>query len=124
MSGNSRSSCLQTAPIVSDFWRGVWGAAGPPALSMSTCVLIASSEVRELVLADLQLVAVLQLVRLDPAPVHVRAVERAEVVDVDAVAAAHEQGVVARDGHVVEEHLGVGAAADRHLVASHEESLA
>src|SRR3954463_13388624 len=124
MSGNSRSSCLQTAPIVSDFCRGVWGAAGRPALSMSTCVLIRSAEVGELVLADLQLVAVLQLVRLDPAPVDVGAVQRAEVVDVDPVAPAYEQRVVARDGHVVEEHLGVGAATDRHLVARHEERLA
>src|SRR3954452_2787639 len=125
MSGNSRSSCLQTAPIVSDFGRGACGGAGAPAFSMPTWVLMRSSaEGGELVLADLQLVAVLQLVRLDPAPVHVRAVQRAEVVDVDAVAPAHEQRVVARDGHVVEEHLGVRAAPDRHLVAAHEEGLA
>src|SRR3954454_4959704 len=125
MSGNSRSSCLQTAPIVSDFGRGACGGAGAPAFSMPTWVLMRSSaEVGELVLADLQLVAVLPLVRLDPALVHVRAVQRAEVVDVDAVAPAHEQRVVARDGHVVEEHLGVGAAADRHLIALDEERLA
>src|SRR3954449_1947432 len=125
MSGNSRSSCLQTAPIVSDFGRGACGGAGAPAFSMPTWVLMRSSaEVGDLVLADLQLVAVLQLVRLDPAPVHVRAVQRAEVVDVDAVAPAHVQRVVARDGDVVEEHLGIGAAADRHLVAPDEEGLA
>src|SRR5258705_417665 len=38
-------------------------------------------EVRQLVLADLQLVALFELVRLDPAAVHVRAVERAGVVE-------------------------------------------
>src|SRR3954449_9731472 len=125
MSGNSRSICLQTAPIVSDLGRGACGAAGAPAFSMSTCVLIrASAEVGELVLADLQLVAVLQLVRLDPPPVHVGPVQRAEVVDVDAVAAAYEQCVVAGHGHVVEEDLGFGAASDRHLVARNEEGLA
>src|SRR3954451_10544314 len=125
MSGNSRSSCLQTAPIVSDFGRGACGGAGAPAFSMPTWVLMRSStEIGELVLADLQLVAVLQLVRLDPAPVHVRPVEGAEGVDVHAVAAAHDQGVVARDCHVVEEHLGVGAAPEGHLVTAHEERLA
>src|SRR3954452_9107191 len=128
MSGNSCESCLQTAPIVSDFaWRGASSgpAAVPPSpLAASSDTATSARQVGELVLADLELVAVLQLVRLDPAPVHVGAVQRAEVVDVDAVAPAHEQRVVARDGHVVEEHLGVGAAPDRHLVAAHEECLA
>ena len=69
-------------------------------------------QVAELVLADLDLVAVGEPVRLDPAPVDVGAVERAEVVDVEAVAAADQQRVVAGDGDVVEEDAGVGAAAD------------
>ena len=111
MSGNSRSSCLKTAPIVSAFVLAGGGTPGDLGAHRSI-------QVGELVLAHLQLVAVLELVRLDPAPVHVGAVERAEVVDVEAVAPAHQQGVVARDRHVVEEHLGLGAAPDRHALAA------
>src|SRR5215213_8931511 len=83
-----------------------------------------ASQVGELVLADLQLVAVLQPVRLDPRAVHVCAVERTAVVEVPVVAAAHEQGVVARDGHVVEEHVAVGPTADRQALAVHRKALA
>src|SRR5918912_3882580 len=81
-------------------------------------------DVRELELADLQLVAVLEPVRLDPVAVDVGAVERAEVVEVVVAAAADEQGVVARDGDVVEEDVGVGAPADRHAVGVEREALA
>src|SRR5437763_98095 len=56
--------------------------------------------------------------------VDVGAVERAEVVEVVLVAAAHDQGVVARDRHVVEEHVGVRPAADRHALALQREALA
>src|SRR5437763_5912571 len=137
MSGNSRSSCLHTAPIVNDFWllrstsgdsRRSWipppAAPLPVPSRMSTSADIRSPEIRQLVLADLQLVAVRQLVRLDPAAVHVRPVQRPEVVDVEAVAAPDEQRVVARHRDVVEEHLGLGTAADAHLVADHLEGLA
>ena len=57
--------------------------------------------------------AVLEVVGLDPAPVHVGPVERAQVVEVELVAAADDQRVVARDRDVVEEDVGVGPAADR-----------
>src|SRR5436305_3260430 len=137
MSGNSRSSCLQTAPIVSDFWplRSTSGASRrssipPPAAllpvpsRMSTSAAIRSPEIRQLVLADLQLVAIRQLVRLDSATVHVRPVQRPEVVDVEAVAAPDEQRVIARHRDVVEEDLGLGTAADAHLIAAHLEGLA
>src|SRR4051812_39317694 len=60
---------------------------------------------------------------LDPAAVHVGAIQRAEVVDVEAVAAADQQRVVAGHGHVVQEDLGVGAAADSHALAGHVERL-
>src|SRR3954449_3358968 len=59
-------------------------------------------QVGELVLADLQLVAVLELVRVDPPAVHVGAVQGARVVQVPGARAAHEHRVVARDGDVVE----------------------
>src|SRR5947209_15517236 len=122
MSGNSRSSCLTTAPIVSGFCAGAaarmrscasaavgipfprGGAAGVPTsipLSITAFPSRSSAEEGELVLAHLKLVSVLQLVRLDPAPVDIGAVERTEVVDVVAVAPPHEQRVVARDRDVV-----------------------
>src|SRR5258708_34143039 len=78
---------------------------------------------RQLVLADLQLVAVLEAVGLDPLAVDVRAVQRAAVVDVPLVAAADQQGVVAGDGDVVEEDLGGGPAADAHSLAPPREAL-
>src|SRR4051795_2854772 len=107
MSGNSRSSCLQTAPIVSDFCRtGASPATADPLPSTaaggrgrpcSTSTLMCSPEGRQLVLAHLQLVAVLELVGFDSLPIHVGPVQGAEVVDVDAVAPPHEQRVIARD---------------------------
>src|SRR3954462_4016918 len=134
MSGNSRSSCLQTAPIVSDFCRtgpslfptptGGRGRACSTSTLKSNTRSPVSPEEGQLVLAHLKLVAVLELVGLDPLAVHIRAVQRAEIVDVDAVAPSHEQRVVARDRHVVEEDLGLGAAPDPRLVARHEERLA
>src|SRR4051795_2657364 len=117
MSGNSCESCLQTAPIVSDFaWRGASSgpAAGTPSpVAASSDTATSARQVGELVLADLQLVAVLELVRVDPAPVHVGAVQRARVVQVPGAGAPDEHRVVARDGHVVEEDLRVRGAADR-----------
>src|SRR6476469_7375108 len=116
MSGNSRSSCLQTAPIVSDFCRT--GAPSPStptggrARPFSTSTLICSPEESQLVLAHLKLVAVLELVGLDSLAIDVGAVERAEIVDVDPIAPPHQQRVVARHRHVVEEHLGLRATPD------------
>ena len=106
MSGNSRSSCLQTAPIVSAF--SLRGGASAPDFGAHR-----SSRYVSLYLPTWSSSPFCEAVRLDPAAVHVGAVQRAQVVDVEAVAAPHEQRVVARHGHVVEEHLGVRAAADR-----------
>ena len=93
MSGNSCSSALQTAPIVTAFWRGgrrvVLGRLGQ--LDVGVAGLgdwPSAAQEGELVLADLQLVAVGQPVRLDPLPVDVGAVERAAVVEVVVAAAA------------------------------------
>src|SRR5579859_3672469 len=129
MSGNSWRSALQTAPIVTAFWRGRglsdgggWGsstsAVGPSVVAISPCslwsplVLASAIEECKLVLADLELVAVPQVVGVDPLPVDVGAVERAAVVEVVFAAAADEDRVVAGNGHVVEEDVGVGPAPD------------
>ena len=87
MSGNSRSSSLHDGADrqrLAGAGRRVGGSAASAAPSVRPSLTV---QVGELVLADLELVAVLEPVRLDPAAVHVGAVERAEVVDVEAVAA-------------------------------------
>src|SRR5215208_1993073 len=128
MSGNSCDSALQTAPIVSDFARATGSACAAAASSTSVSgsvpseslvTAISAGEERQLELADLQLVAVLEAMRVDPLAVHVGAVERAGVVEEPLPAAPHERGVLARDGHVVEEDTGLGRAPDRHLLAGH-----
>src|SRR5215217_1034081 len=114
MSGNSCESALHTAPMVSALPRGAPSSRGsvergsPPGSSLTATAL--PPEVGQLVLADLQLVAVLQPVRVDPPPVDVRAVQRAGVVEEPPAGAPHEHGVVARDRDVVEEDLGVRRA--------------
>src|SRR5664279_5866997 len=45
---------------------------------------------------------------VDPAAVDIGAVERTAVVKVVVAAPAHDQGVIARDGDIVEEHVTVG----------------
>src|SRR5215207_8425353 len=138
MSGNSCESALQTAPIVRALpgpcggWPGL--RSGPTGASPSDgaggCWARVSSdialarEVGQLVLADLQLVAVLEAVRVDAAAVDVGPVERAGVVEVPLARAAHELRVVARDRDVVEEDLGVRRAADHHALAAQREGLA
>src|SRR5918997_2252552 len=129
MSGNSCWRPLQTAPIVNDFvWRG--GSSVSPDSPFSLAPVAASSdtatsarEIRELVLANLQLVAVLELVRLDPATIDVGPVQGSGVVQVPRARSPHEHGMIARDGHVVEEDLGVGGAADRQPLALERERL-
>src|SRR5918997_2898355 len=106
MSGNSCWRPLQTAPIVNDFvWRG--GSSVSPDSPFSLAPVAASSdtatsarEIRELVLADLQLVAVLELVRLDPAPVDVGPVEGSGIVQIPRSGPPHEHCMIARNGDV------------------------
>src|SRR3954464_773764 len=114
MSGNSCWRPLQTAPMVSDFvcLGGSFGTS-LAAVAASSDTATSARQVGELVFADLQLVAVLELVRLDPAAIDVGPVQRAGVVQEPRARAAHEHGVVARDGHVVEEDLRVRRPADR-----------
>ena len=115
MSSNSCPRIFATAPIVSAFLGREALSARGAALSgpgiddrllaghHSHLDPLSLLQVAELVLADLDLVAVVEPVRLDPAAIDVGAVERAEVVDVVAVLAVDQQRVVARDGDVVEE---------------------
>src|SRR5215218_5358068 len=129
MSSNSWPRILATAPIVSAL-RGRDGeslrrSASVRPLILSSAVAIATSalQVAQLVLTDLELVAVIESVRLDPAPVHVRPVQRAQVVDVEAVLAPDYEGVVAGYGHVVEKYGRIGRAADAHAIAVDREAL-
>src|SRR5689334_14875086 len=105
MSGNSCESALQTAPMVSDL-RGASSSAadgsGGGSARGSSVTATSARQVRELVLADLELVAVLELVRVDPAAVHVGPVQRSGVVEEPAPAAVDQDRVVAGDGDVVE----------------------
>src|SRR3954447_6903181 len=78
----------------------------------------------EPVLADLQLVAVLDRRRLDPLAVDEGAVEAALVLDPEAAPLADEQRVLARHGHVVEEDVAVGGASDHRALAGRPERLA
>src|SRR5215213_8889436 len=132
MSGNSCESALQTAPMVSALPWPCGGWLGPtwPSLGGATGSWVRVSsliglarEVGQLVLADLQLIPVLEAVGVDAAAVDVGAVERAGVVEVPLARAAHELGVVARDRDVVEEDRGVGRAPDHHPLAAQGERL-
>src|SRR3954447_1469712 len=128
MSSNSWPRIFATAPIVSALRgrEGASGRGGSPRWSLLIAIAMVSSalQVAQLVLADLNLVAVLELVRLDPPAVHVGAVQRSEVVDVVAVLAVNQQRVVARDGDVVEEHPGVRSSPDRNSLGVDREALA
>src|SRR5919199_1208283 len=109
MSSNSWLRIFATAPIVSAL-RGREGESlgarrgsaslRPLAPSSVAAIAISALQIAQLVLADLNLVAVVQAVRLDPAAIDVGAVERPEVVDVKAVLPPDDKGVVSRDGHV------------------------
>src|SRR5919202_2221268 len=136
MSGNSCESALQTAPMVRDLTAGPCGGASGPAGRLPSAAGSAEGSLRvgsatslarqvgELVLADLELVAVLEAVRVDPAAAHVGAVERARVVEIPLAGAAHEHRVVARDRDVVEEDLRLRGAPDGQALAAQRERLA
>ncbi len=127
MSSNSRPRIFATEPIVRAL-RLDGAPSEPPSASVDRRVWAwrlpwSLLQVAQLVLADLDLVAVLQLVGLDPAAVDIRAVQRSEVVDVEAVLAADKQRVVARDRDVVEENARVGSSADRNPLVIEGEAL-
>src|SRR5712692_447274 len=130
MSGNSCLSALQTAPIVIDFAPRPGGSgAGTSGSSIvrswvRVAIMASLVQVGELVFADLKLVAVLEPARVHALAVDVGAVQRSEVVEVVVGAAAHDHGVVARHGHVVEEDVGVGAPAHAEPLGLQREGLA
>src|SRR4051794_38237215 len=125
MSSNSWPRIFATAPIVSALRGREAPSARAPSVRLCPCVATAISplQVAELVLADLDLVAVIESVRLDAPAVDVGAVKRPEIVDVVAVLAIDEEGVVARDRDVVEEDRGVGRSPDAHPVLIDREAL-
>src|SRR6478672_4576406 len=139
MSSNSWPSTLQTAPIVSALRGresplregvsppGGRGAGTASAAARSPCFIstpaTSALQVAEFELADLDLVTVGEQMRLDPLAVDVSPVQRAEVVDVEAVTTPDEQRVVAGDGDVVEEDRGVGRAPDAHPLLIDPEAL-
>src|SRR5439155_11901510 len=75
------------------------------------------------VLADLELVAVLELLVVDPAAVDEGALQRALVLDEEVSVPLDEHGVVARDCDVVEEDVAVRRAADARALAAGPEAL-
>src|SRR5262249_42697006 len=78
----------------------------------------------ETVLADLQLVAVLErLGRLDPAAVQECAVQAAEILDREPPALVDQHGVVPGDRDVVEENVAFGRAPDRRALPRRGEVL-
>src|SRR3954453_22436730 len=108
MSGNSSFRRLHTAPIV----RGRSLELRIVEVAMSSVV-----EEGEAVLADLDLVPVLELGVLDSPPVDVRAVKAAEILDRGAVIVAGDERMAARDGDVVEEDVAFRRSADHHPLA-------
>src|SRR4249920_1163949 len=98
MSGNSSRSSSQIAPIV----RSDCPGASVPRRLVAKDVIGRRSSLQEgqAVLADLDLVVVGELSRLDPVSVDVRPVQASEVADGEGLAGALELCVAARDRHV------------------------
>src|SRR3954453_5547859 len=115
MSGNSACRCRQTAPIVCMRLR----------LGLSAVALIGSfGHEGQAGFPHLDLLSAFEAGRFDPLAVDVGAVEAAEVLDEELVAAPDQDGVPPGDGDVVEEDLVVGRAADRGALALGQEVLA
>ena len=98
------------------------GPAAQP--SRSTIGALVAGEEDEPVLADLDLVAVLERGLLDAVAVDVGAVEAAGVLTVKPSPARLEHRVAARDGDVVEEDVAVGVASGGDLVGVEQEPAA
>src|SRR5438067_633769 len=111
MSGNSSERRRTTSPMRSIL------------VPLLTVVLTSALHEGEPVLADLELVAVLELLVVDPAPVDERPVQRALVLDEEVPVALDEHGVVARDGDVVEEDLALRRPPDACALAARAEAL-
>src|SRR6478735_5562791 len=89
-------------------------------MSLRRCSFLQEAQ---LVLADLELVAVLQPARLDALAVEKGAVQAPLVLDEERTVLLDEHGVLARDGDIVEEDVAVRRAADRHALARRHEVL-
>src|SRR5581483_9667609 len=99
-SGSSRLTRPGTRPAAAGRRRRSC-AAWVPARSPS------SREEDQAVLADLELVAGVEIGLLDPVPVQERAVQAAEILDREAARAAGDDRVPARHGDVVEKDVAV-----------------
>jgi hypothetical protein len=144
MSGNSglripRTSPMLIVPVTPDgsaSWPGPEASAPPPPGRGGTLRWTGSrinparhpgttaGEEHQLELADLELVAGDELAVLHPLPVQVGAVQGADVVDGEAVGAAADLGVAARDGDVVEEDVALGVAPGGHRLLVEQEAAA
>src|SRR3546814_11282324 len=82
--------------------------------SSDVCSSVLASDEQQLERADLELVAIREGRVLDPLPVEVRAVERADVGQAVAVVGLADLGVPAGHGDVVEEDDAVGGAPRGH----------
>src|SRR5438105_7338390 len=114
MSGNSSESRRTTSPIRS---------IRVPLPTVALTAALSSFDEGQAVLADLELVAVLELLVVDPPPVDEGAVQRSLVLDEEMAVALDEDGVVARDGDIVEEDLAVGGAADARAIGARSKAL-
>src|SRR5581483_7022823 len=95
-SGSSRSRCPGTPPSDGGTRCRSSGGAGSTVRWRSSAL-----QEGQPVLADLELVAVVELCGLDAFPVHERAVQAALVLDEPAALPLPQDGVLAGDGHVV-----------------------
>src|SRR5512142_1373167 len=111
MSGNSGFSRRHTVPIVSSRSR------------LGAVALMSVLEEGQPVLADLDLVAVLELGGLDALAVDEGAVQAAAVLDQPAAVTLPQLRVLPRDGDVVEEDPAVRRATDRRAVSLGLEGL-
>src|SRR6185437_1020339 len=82
-----------------------------------------ATQVRELVLANLQFVPVREPVRLDPPAVDVGAIQGSAVVEVVVAAPADEDRVVTGDRDIVQEDVAVRPAPDAQPVAFERKAL-
>jgi hypothetical protein len=85
--------------------------------------LVGSFNERELELADLELVAVVEPLLLDALTVDIRAVEAVQVFHPEAALVAEDPRVMARDRDIVEKKVALRAAADRKDVDTEVDGL-
>src|SRR5829696_1207305 len=123
MSGNSSRRRRTTSPILSRRSRCGFCVAALFTGARSTSPVSPLHE-RQPVLADLELVAVLEFGAVDPAAVDESAVQRPLVLDEEPAVALDEQRVVARHRDIVEEDVAVGGASDAGTAAARPECLA